>query len=444
MKIKPYVFDLVVDMEEDWNSISLYEVDDINDGLYTISAIKDKINKNEGRVIPDNGRLLVYPLSILHQEYFECASWMLSVGDLIFALLNKNKSLSLHDLSERVLESYKPEIKAVQIDWILRCLTAAHLIVAKSKNSVIEFSLSPSQIKRERERWFAATIANELSTLSDRVKNIINHGPTVGTYRENILRDLLKKNLPERYHTATGFIFGLEKQIDILIYDRIDYAPIFREGDLVIVPPESVRAAIEVKTNLTSDTLESALDLLHAVSSCDDKKPPFFKGIYAFGSSFNTESLYEKIAMYYTDYDRQAQGGPGQMICRPFQHFTCVCVDKKNFAFVDYIFNDNKRLVPMLFSKESITGLNSQSSFFMQSLLSYLKYGGMKSLKNNYLAMMLGEDVSVRTIKDLRGGDDSWAAYFSLDEGDGTEADVYKMENDIISVKNWLNNKDSH
>ncbi|MCQ9136844.1 DUF6602 domain-containing protein, partial [Streptomyces hilarionis] len=94
----------------------------------------------------------------------------------------------------------------------------AEFVIASCKKDGVSFSLSPAQRAREKQRKFSATIAGELASLSQRVRFIIDHGPTVGTYRENLLQSLLRKHLPERYHVATGFIFGLSRQIDILIY----------------------------------------------------------------------------------------------------------------------------------------------------------------------------------------------------------------------------------
>ncbi|QNU61380.1 hypothetical protein HZS52_16610 [Vreelandella titanicae] len=85
--------------------------------------------------------------------------------------------------------------------------------------------------------------------------------------------------LPKRYFVGTGFIVfindnhdlkGLHPnnteflnlkshstshQLDIVIYDNTNYAPIFRDGDFVVLRPESVRSIIEVKGFLSDSNV---------------------------------------------------------------------------------------------------------------------------------------------------------------------------------------------
>jgi len=76
--------------------------------------------------------------------------------------------------------------------------------------------------QQEQERKFAATLAAELSEMSTRINGVIPHAGEKGRYREDLLRTVLERNLPTRYHVATGFIYGCKRQLDILIYDQID------------------------------------------------------------------------------------------------------------------------------------------------------------------------------------------------------------------------------
>lgn len=440
--MNPNTYDVYVCMDDNWESISTYRVQRITKDHYFLSLASKPFSSEHIRElrIEDGHKLQIYPFSMFtYEKYGDLAASMQRIGDLTSAFLSKHISLPLEDISERILEhKEKYNCNESHIQWILRCLVARGVIIPACNKSRVTFTLSPTYRARENQRKFSATIAGELESLSQRVRYIIDHGPSVGTYRENLLQNSLRKHLPERYHVATGFIHGLRKQIDILIYDRIDYAPLFREGDLVIVPQESVRAVIEVKTNLTTKNLHSALELLDLASFFDDKQPPFFKGIFAFESQLTSEKLYQTLADFYTNYNAQAQGAPGELICLPFQHLTCMCVNNKAFAYTKYIRNESKRLTPTLYSKNSATELESQSSFFIQSLLSYLKYGGMKPFKIDYMDQMLGEDTYTSKIKDLRHGDDSWGAYFAVDEGEADEASIVEMEKLILSAQNWI------
>ncbi|RRJ11235.1 hypothetical protein EIM04_06940 [Pseudomonas aeruginosa] len=445
--MKPNTQDVYIYMGDSWDSVSTYRVRRITKTHYHLSFSTKPLSTEHVITIrlDEAYKLKVYPFSIFtYDKHRELGDSMQRIGDLASALLSRHASLSLEDMSGLILEHKdKYGCDESHIPWILRCFVAKGMIIPTLKKGSVTLTLAPTYKARENQRKFSATIAGELESLSQRVRYIIDHGPTVGTYRENLLQNSLRKHLPERYHIATGFIYGLKKQIDLLIYDRIDYAPLFREGDLVIVPQESVRAVIEVKTNLTTDNLRSALECLHLVSLFDDKQPPFFKGIFAFESDLAKDKLYKTIADFYTNYHAQAQGAPGELICSPFQHLTCMCVDKKAFAFTKYRRNENQRLTPHLYSKQSVTELESQSSFFIQSLLSYLKHGGMKPFKIDYMDQLLGEDTYTTKIKDLRHGDDSWGAYFAVDEGDEDQVYIDEMESLILSAQNWIEGYDN-
>ncbi len=98
------------------------------------------------------------------------------------------------------------------------------------------------------------SIQAEFIAIKDRVRNLINHYPTDGAFKESALRSVLRRHLPELFFIGTGFIVSRDncsKQIDILIVDKA--APrLFWDGDLVIVTPDAVKAVIEVKTGMSS------------------------------------------------------------------------------------------------------------------------------------------------------------------------------------------------
>src|SRR5688500_4396773 len=98
------------------------------------------------------------------------------------------------------------------------------------------------------------SLAAEITAVKDHVQNLIGsaHWPTVGAWKETVLRSILRRHLPPALQIGSGFVIsenGRSNQIDVLIYD--DSGPVlFRDGDLVIVTPDVVRAAIEVKTRI--------------------------------------------------------------------------------------------------------------------------------------------------------------------------------------------------
>lgn len=95
------------------------------------------------------------------------------------------------------------------------------------------------------------SVTAEIRSLKDRVRDLIQHWPTDGALKEAVLRSVLRRHLPEMYLVGRGFVVTESRastEIDLLIVDRS--APtLFKDGDLLIVTPQAVRAIIEVKTS---------------------------------------------------------------------------------------------------------------------------------------------------------------------------------------------------
>lgn len=101
------------------------------------------------------------------------------------------------------------------------------------------------------------SIGEELSTIKNRIRNLIgnNHWQTDGEHKESILRKILRQHISENYSIGKGFICYPDKsvsnQIDILIADK-SYPTLFKDGEMIITTPDSVRAIIEVKSKQSS------------------------------------------------------------------------------------------------------------------------------------------------------------------------------------------------
>ena len=108
-------------------------------------------------------------------------------------------------------------------------------------------------------------ISQELLVELNKVRYFIKkHNPTIGALTEEVVRTFLKKHLPSLVTVSQGFVQNingeLSKQCDIIIYDSQAYAPIYRTGDIVIVPSESVVVLIEVKTKIDGTTLHDVIN----------------------------------------------------------------------------------------------------------------------------------------------------------------------------------------
>lgn len=121
---------------------------------------------------------------------------------------------------------------------------------------------------------YQLTYGDELQAKLRRLDGIIGdrHWLSVGTYKENLVKSVLGNRIPKKYEVGTGFVLTyrdgkrvLSRQIDVLIWDSEDHSPLFRDGDFVVVPPESCMAAIEIKSTLTSTDLSESLKNLDSL-----------------------------------------------------------------------------------------------------------------------------------------------------------------------------------
>lgn len=154
---------------------------------------------------------------------------------------------------------------------------------------------------------FQESITQELNTIKDRVRNLIGnkHWGEDGRYKEVILRNVLKRFLPQNISIGTGFILNeqknISKQMDIIIYDNT-YPIFFQEGDFIITPEHNVKGVIEVKSNITSSNIKNILNKF--TLSIDEifKKPQsekLFLGIFSYDENVSIELLQEVLKYDY-------------------------------------------------------------------------------------------------------------------------------------------------
>jgi hypothetical protein len=131
---------------------------------------------------------------------------------------------------------------------------------------------------------YAAMIGEEFASRVHRLAKIIgtSHEPSVGAYKESILRGAVSKFIPKRYTVGTGFVVFTKdserndatstnidlqnlkdhctsKQLDIVVYDDYNFPPLLREGEFVVLRPESVRSVVEVTGYLTLKKLDEVI-----------------------------------------------------------------------------------------------------------------------------------------------------------------------------------------
>ncbi|MCG2786514.1 MAG: hypothetical protein L6461_15590 [Anaerolineae bacterium] len=105
-------------------------------------------------------------------------------------------------------------------------------------------------------------------------QNLIHHPGELGTGREEIVRDFLRKYLPKKFDVATGFVFDIHgntsKQVDVIVYE-VSTNPVFEvSGGKKLFPCESVVCVGEIKSVLTSkQDIQKAFENLRSVKELD-------------------------------------------------------------------------------------------------------------------------------------------------------------------------------
>jgi hypothetical protein len=117
------------------------------------------------------------------------------------------------------------------------------------------------------ENYFQS-LATEIGALQDRVRYLIedHHWQTDGEWKESVMRQILRRHLPQSVNIDRGFVVTSEDtshQCDILITNS-SKPVLFRDGDLVFVTPDAVLGIIEVKSKATPRTVAAVAKKLGA------------------------------------------------------------------------------------------------------------------------------------------------------------------------------------
>lgn len=97
----------------------------------------------------------------------------------------------------------------------------------------------------------------------DKIQLFSKHPPTLGIYREQVLKSYIRQFIPSSLSISSGFVFNNEKalnneiyasqtkQIDCMVFDENNFVPYLKTQDFVIIEPNALYAGIEVKSTLT-------------------------------------------------------------------------------------------------------------------------------------------------------------------------------------------------
>jgi hypothetical protein len=109
-------------------------------------------------------------------------------------------------------------------------------------------------------------------------RSVGSHPVAIGDDSELNWRGMIESILPTRYRVSKGFAIDAggkrSGQIDLLIYDR-HFSPVLLDvGDYVFVPAEAVFAALEVKQELSRDTVRYAATKVASVRDLSRTSAP--------------------------------------------------------------------------------------------------------------------------------------------------------------------------
>lgn len=163
-------------------------------------------------------------------------------------------------------------------------------------------------------------IAKKLKIDFEGITKQIGHNGIKGSIREDLLKEYLRKLLPEKYTISSGIIIDnaqcQSKQQDFIIHDSFDCPSFFKTDSNSILPVESVYATIEVKSTLNYTTLEQSTKNIESVRKLkklsnnniikkeyDDVYPLGF--VFAYTSNCSLEQLQKKLFEFNSNIDYQ-------------------------------------------------------------------------------------------------------------------------------------------
>ena len=138
--------------------------------------------------------------------------------------------------------------------------------------------------------------SKKINLLAQLIQDV--HDPSLGGYKESLLRNTVREFLPRQLEVATGFVlfpvsglpqfsfdasaamhdtFSVSKQLDIIVFDSHRYPVLFRDGDFVVLRPESVVAIIAVKGTISTSHVADALDCIYDYSDKWNKCKMFYE-----------------------------------------------------------------------------------------------------------------------------------------------------------------------
>lgn len=105
-----------------------------------------------------------------------------------------------------------------------------------------------------------------------KLQELAGSSKLLGDYYEHLIRDTISKFVNENLKVGHGILRSKEKgsqELDVIVYDTRYCKPLFQENEFLIVPPYGVKAVVQVKSEITTDTLEQSVRNARSVKALD-------------------------------------------------------------------------------------------------------------------------------------------------------------------------------
>ena len=174
--------------------------------------------------------------------------------------------------------------------------------------------------------FLGARLSRRLRADQNWFEKLVRHAPTVGTFYEALLRDILHEIKPARLQVGTGFVFDMERrkasrQLDVIIYDCTDKAALFRNREFVVVSSDVFVSAAEIKKTLTLKDLRQHIQNTVNFRFGTHRSSPHgvqFINVFAYSSRCKTRAMAEcikdELSRHINNFHAQTVSGAAVML----------------------------------------------------------------------------------------------------------------------------------
>jgi hypothetical protein len=240
----------------------------------------------------------------------------------------------------------------------------------------------------------------------EKIALFTKHNPTIGSYREQVLREYIKRLIPPQLTVKSGFVSRTDssdeiyesqsRQIDCLIFDKSIFIPYLETEDFAVISPDSLCGCLEVKSTLTfhkkkdpskskktSDDfplggdyqeayrwegtlIDALINIKCAADVSNNSKRAHFSGIVSYDANFDIENLCHAF-----DNDEiQRQLGLTHLRQLPL----CICVPGKFVIILSNVDMFDPAYTPIPFESwfNAIIASNKDNQYPLQFMSVYI------------------------------------------------------------------------